>query len=156
MKQTLLALAVALAFGGPALAANEHDHGHGHGAQDAKLVLDHGKKWPTDEALRHGMENIRAALAAEKNKTTRISHPSPEDYAALAGWINQEVAGIVENCKLAPEADAQLHKVIGQIMAGAEVMEGKEKGVSPRTGALRVREALEQYGRYFDHPGWKL
>ena len=155
MKQTVLALAVALAFGGPALAANE-SHDHGHGSHDEKLVLNHGSRWPTDEALRHGMENIRAALVAERRATTRISHPSPEDYAALAGWINDEVAGIVQNCKLEPEADAQLHKVIAQVMAGAEAMQGKEKGVSPRAGAAQVREALEQYGRFFDHPGWKL
>lgn len=140
MKQALLAVAVALAFGGPALAANEHAHGH-----EAKLELNQGKKWATDEPLRQGMENIRAALATDKRP----------DYKALAAKINAEVAAIVQNCKLEPQADAELHKLIAEIMAGAEAMEGKEKGASPRAGAKRVAEALEQYGRYFDHPGWK-
>lgn len=149
MKQIVIAAAVALAFGGPALAANEHDHGHG--AHDAKLELNQGKKWATDEALRNGMNNIRAAMAAEK----AARNTDKEGYGALAAWVNDEVGHIVQNCKLEPQADAQLHKVIAQIMSGAEAMEGRDKGVSPRAGAVRVREALEQYQRHFDHPGWK-
>jgi hypothetical protein len=33
-------------------------------------------------------------------------------------------------------------------------MKGKEKK-SPRTGAGKVVDALNDYGQYFDHPGWK-
>ena len=33
--------------------------------------------------------------------------------------MNTEVAGIVQNCKLPPEADAQLHIVVAELMAGA-------------------------------------
>jgi hypothetical protein len=41
------------------------------------------------------------------------------------------------------------------MMSGVEAMEGKEKDVSPLAGASRVGQALNEYGRYFDHPGWK-
>lgn len=153
MKQALIAAAVALAFGGPALAAND-SHDHGHGAQDTRLELNQGKKWQTDEALRQGMENIRAALKANKDVFLGREQ-SAEKYAPFAAKVNSEVANIVKNCKLEPQADAQLHKVIGHMMSGVEAMEGKEKGVSPLAGASRVGQALNEYGRYFDHPGWK-
>jgi hypothetical protein len=65
------------------------------------------------------------------------------------------VAGIVQNCKLEPEADAQLHIVIAELMAGAEAMEGKVKGETRRAGAERVAKALNAYGEHFEHPGWK-
>lgn len=137
-----LALTAALAFGAP-LAYGQAAPQHDHGAAEVKLVLDQGKKWPTDAPLRQGMENIRAALGAGMK------------YQALANKVNAEVAGIVQNCKLEPDADAQLHLVIAELMAGAEAMEGKVKGETRRAGAEKVARALNAYGEHFDHAGWK-
>jgi hypothetical protein len=142
IRQTTIGIALALAFAGPA-AYGQATHEHDHGASEAKLVLDQGKKWPTDAPLRQGMENIRAALG------------SGMKYQALANKVNTEVAGIVQNCKLEPEADAQLHLVIAELMAGAEAMEGKVKGETRRAGAEKVARALSAYGEHFEHAGWK-
>jgi hypothetical protein len=136
ITRAAIAFAAALALGGAAFAAEEHHH---HGAAEAKLVLDHGKKWQTDAPLRKGMENIRAAMVA-KGK-----------YAAKAERVNAEVAYIVQNCKLPEDADAQLHLVIAELMAGADEM----KGEHAREGAGRVTKALNDYGKFFDHPGWR-
>ena len=140
--KTALAITVALAFGAP-LAYGQAGHDHGHAAAEAKLVLNQGQKWPTDAPLRQGMENIRAALGGGMK------------YAALAKKVNAEVAGIVQNCKLEPEADAQLHLVIADILAGVEAMEGKVKGEPRREGAEKIARALQAYGEHFDHAGWK-
>ena len=137
-KQTALALGFALALAGAAAAAGE-SHEHGHGAGEAKLVLDHGKKWQTDAPLRKGMENIRAVLATGQK---------PE---ALAELVNAEVAYIVQNCKLPEDADAQLHLLIAELLAGADAMKGEQ----PREGAERVAKALDRYGEFFEHPGWR-
>ena len=142
IRKTALALAVAVAFGAP-FAYGQAAHEHDHGAAEVKLVLDQGKKWPTDAPLRQGMENIRAALGAGMK------------YQALANKVNAEVAGIVQNCKLEPQADAQLHIVIAELMAGAEAMEGKVQGETRRDGAEKVARALNAYGAHFDHAGWK-
>jgi len=131
MRRGAIAAALALAFAAPAFAA-EDAHSHGHAAEEAKLVLDHGKKWPTDAPLRQGMENIRAVVAKGAKDE------------ALAKAVETEVAGIVQNCKLEPEADEQLHIVIAELMAGAEAKD-----------AERVAKALNAYGEHFDHAGWK-
>jgi hypothetical protein len=141
IRQAALAISVALAFAAP-VAHGQAGHDHGHAAGEAKLVLNQGKKWPTDAPLRQGMENIRAALGGGMK------------YQALANRVNAEVAGIVQNCKLEPEADAQLHLVIAEIMAGVEAMEGKAKGETRRAGAERIARALHAYGEHFDHAGW--
>jgi hypothetical protein len=147
-----IAFAVAAAFGLPAQAAGDaHSHDH---AGEAKLVLNHGKKWQTDAPLRQGMENIRAAVAKDL-KVIHANKATPAQYEALAKKVNTEVAGIVQNCKLDPEADAQLHIVIAELMAAAEVMEGKAKGEKPREGAVKAVKALNAYGKHFDHAGWK-
>ena len=142
MRQAALAVAVALAFTGPALAAGEV-HQHAGGAGELTLSLNQGQKWTTDAPLRQGMENIRAALG------------SGMKYQALASKVNAEVAGIVQNCKLEPEADAQLHLVIADIMAGVEALEGKAQGETRRAGAEKIARALDTYGEHFDHAGWK-
>ena len=153
MKSTLIhtALAAAVAFGAPALAA---EHAHDHDATGAALELNQGKKWPTDAPLRKGMSTMRAALAKDL-KLIHADKASDAQYEALATKLNGEVAYVVQNCKLDPKADAELHKVIAELLAGAEAMQGKEAGVARRDGAVRAVMALNAYGRFFDHPGWR-
>lgn len=154
-KPQALALAIILAgtlgHAGASLAATSHDHGHGEGAP--ALQLDAGKRWATDAPLREGMTEIRHALepqleAIHKNQLT------PEQYQAIAAKTEQQVAHIVANCKLPPDADAALHVIIGQIGESTEAMSGKSKA-RPRDGAVKLLGALNEYGRTFDHPGWK-
>ncbi len=134
-----------------------HDHEHDHGASSAAplvLALKQGRKWPTDASLRQGMGRIRDAM----------EEPMPAIYAAKADSaqfeirakrVNEQIAFIVQNCKLDKEADAMLHLVLAEIIAGAEAMEGKNKVLDRRSGAVKVMHALENYDRYFDHPGWR-
>ena len=76
------------------------------------------------------------------------------EYQALATTVSGRVAYAVEHCKLEPKADAMLHLVIADLMAGTESMEGKSSN-SRHDGAVQVLEALKSYGKYFQHPGWK-
>ena len=152
IRQGAVAAALALAFAGPAFAAGDaHPHD---AAGEAKLVLNQGKKWQTDAPLRQGMTNIRGAVAKDV-KAIHAGKATPKQYEALAQKVTTEVAGIVQNCKLEPEADAQLHIVIAELMAGVEAMEGKAQGETRQAGAERVAKALNAYGEHFDHAGWK-
>jgi hypothetical protein len=135
-----------------ALAATAHDHGQGAGT--TKLQLDHGRKWATDEPLRRGMGAVREAIhgaPAPLHKGTA----KPEAYAAVGNRIEAEVGRIVKECKLPPEADAQLHLVIADVIAGADALKGAKDGKAGRAGLIKVDSALTAYGKHFDHPGWK-
>lgn len=149
------AVAASLAMASaPSLAAGakaEHDH---HAAAPAKLSLDHGKKWGTDETLRTGMQRIRAAVEPQL-AAAHGGKLSPADYAALADKVENEVATIVGNCKLEPKADAMLHLVIADLGAGTDAMAGKVKKAKPEQGLVKVASAVNDYGRYFEHPGFK-
>lgn len=147
----LLAAAIAAVVSTAPLAA-EHAH-HGHDAP-ATLTLDHGKKWPTDGPLRQGMSGVRGAVA-QVLAAIHAETAKPRQYRELGRTVRKDVAYIVANCRLAPEADAMLHLVIAELLAGADAMEGKATGVTPRAGAIRVTQALDDYGRHFDHPGWQ-
>jgi len=130
-----------------------HQH-HSHGGVEAqKLQLNAGEKWAIDAPLRQAMNDINQAMA----KALPLIHQDQfgdEAYQALATTISQKVAYAVAHCKLEPKADAMLHLVIADLIAGAETMEGKTTN-SRHDGAVQVLEALKAYGQYFQHPGWK-
>jgi hypothetical protein len=137
-----------------AVFAAGEEHSHEHAAGGAKLVLDHGKKWRTDAVARRSMEKLRTALSADLN-AIHAGTETDAQYQALAERVNSEVANMVQNCKLEPRVDEQFHVVLTELLAAAEAMQGKDKDASTRHGAERMAKALNDYGRYFQHPGWK-
>ena len=152
MKPTLpLLLAIALAAPMGAFDADAHDHGK---AAPHKLELNAGKKWSTDDALRQGMTTIHASVS----QTLPAAHSGKakaSDYDAFGQTVSAQIAYIVENCKLDPKADAELHGLIGQMMNGAEAAQGKQGDAKRADGVVAVAKALNTYGDYFDHKGWK-
>ncbi|MDP3440682.1 MAG: hypothetical protein U0989_14380 [Azonexus sp.] len=155
-RNTLLALvAFHLTITAPAMAATDHaSHSHEHGSAVASLQLNAGQKWETDAALRQSMSNIRQAMTASLHAIHENRLPAKK-YDALAKKVEHEVGEIVANCKLAPEADAQLHLIVADLMTGAEQMAGKTKSVKRQRGAVGVIGALEKYSTYFEDAGFK-
>ncbi|HMM46551.1 MAG TPA: hypothetical protein PKC12_01040 [Thiobacillaceae bacterium] len=132
-------------------APEHHDHGH---AGAHTIQLDAGKKWATDDALRQGMDSIRA-LTETALPAAHAGTLTPAGYDALANDVNAQVAHIIDNCKLDARADAQLHIVIAELSDGIETMQGKRAGEARAMGVVHVSETLNTYGEHFDHPGWK-
>jgi hypothetical protein len=134
----------------PAFAAN-NAHEHGHEAHGATLQLNAGKKWETDAPLRKAMGEIRQSMASSLHAIHENKF-SAQAYGGLAKKVEGAVGAIVANCKLPPAADAQLHIVVADLLAGAEQMAGKAKRMD---GAVKVIGALDNYGKYFDDPGFQ-
>ena len=135
----------------PAASPSAHDHGAG---EPQKVELNAGKKWQIDAPLRQGMGAMRKAV----NHMLPLAHAGKAqaaDYDALGAEVSRQVAYIVENCKLDPKADAQLHIVIGEILGGVDAAQGKEGDKARAAGVVNIAQALNTYGRHFDHSGWK-
>ena len=126
---------------------------HQHEAGAHTLKLDDGKRWQTDAPLRHGMTAIRDAVSAD-HPAIHANKQTAGQYKALAGKIDGQIAYIVQNCRLAPEADAQLHVILTDLIDGSDLMKGTDKA-KHREGAVMIVGALEKYPQYFDHPGWR-
>ena len=106
-------------------------------------------KWPTDEPLRREMTELRGALAyAQKARL-----PSAE-YRALGDVLEYRVARIVDECQLPPEADANLHHVVAELVGAADALRAPD-GMHAAAAVRRATVALNEYGKAFDHPGWK-
>lgn len=147
----IAAALLVLCIGQPATAAAPHDH---HAGAEHGLAFDNGRKWPTDAPLRSAMTRIRDDIDASLHAIHR-NRLDKARYDALAATVEAQVADIVANCRLAPEADAQLHLIIARLLDGASAMAGRQSGVPRRQGAIRVIGALQDYGTYFDDPGWQ-
>ncbi|QLQ23466.1 MAG: hypothetical protein HZT41_00420 [Dechloromonas sp.] len=143
MNTKLAALLAALALAATAhVAAAGETHEHGHGAGEVqKLRLDAGRKWATDAPLRQAMDEINRALA----EALPLIHRNRFDdahYRALAATVNSQVAFAVDNCHLEPKADAMLHLVIADLVAGAGTMQGaaaSRRTMGPRRWRRRCR-----------------
>jgi hypothetical protein len=145
MKHAMIAVTLVAAACVGSLAAAPALAEHDHAAAEAALQLDNGKKWKTDAPLRKGMTDIRRRIQ-NMPKTAN-------EGAVLAKGIEGDIAYMVENCKLAPKADATLHVILSQITEGTHVL-GKAGAGEREQGMHRVQEALHTYEKYFDHPGW--
>lgn len=152
MKSSIILLiAATLAAPLTTLAATDS---HDHGAAKHKIELNAGKKWATDQPLREGMTSIKS-IAATTLPAAHADKATDADYDKFSKEVSAQVTNIVQNCKLDPKADAQLHNVIGDMMAGVEIAEGKQAGKKRAAGVVQAAQALNTYGKYFDHPGWK-
>ena len=148
-----LAAVFALGINAHAVAAGAaHDHAHD-AAAPTQLVLDHGKKWETDAPLRKRMGEIRSLLAP-RIPAIHAGKLSDAEYRKLGAAVEEKVGAIVAECKLPPEADAMLHLIVADLVAGADIMQGKAAG-KPADGAHKVTTAANAYGKYFDDKGWK-
>jgi hypothetical protein len=150
---TVLGLSVAGPGGANERAAPAHDHAHEHGAEATTLQLNDGRKWETDAPLRASMGRIRKAMSGALH-AIHADRLSPKAYDRLAQTVEREVGRIVAECRLPAAADAQLHLVVAELLAGAERMAGKADG-QRRAGAVQVIGALDDYGGHFDHAGFK-
>ena len=153
-KFPVLLASLALALSANSHAADAHQHDGHSSASPQPLQLNAGQKWATDAPLRQAMNDINQAMV----KALPLIHKNQfgdEAYQALAATVSQKVAYTVEHCKLEPQADAMLHLVIADLMAGAEKMEGKTAD-SRHDGAVRVLQALRAYGQYFQYPDWMV
>lgn len=149
----LIAAGIALSTAGFAAPAHKHDAPADHAAP-ATLQLNAGKKWETDEALRKAMASIRQSVEASLHQIHE-NRMSAAGYGKLAHKVEGEVGNIVSNCKLEPKADAQLHLIVADLLAGAEQMAGKIKKAKRQDGAVKVLGALDKYATYFDDPQFK-
>ncbi len=154
-KQPIAAavLAACLSAGVQVALAQGHGHSHNEGAP-AQLTLNDGKKWATDSHLRQGMTNIRTAMATEL-PAIHSGETTAQQYQALAQKVNDQISFILRNCKLERDADAMLHLVLAELIAGADAMTGKNGPDDRRHGAEKIVHALESYATYFDQPDWR-
>ncbi|HEY1042857.1 MAG TPA: hypothetical protein VGE60_03255 [Telluria sp.] len=140
-----MVLAACLASLVPSQARQSHDHHAEHAVKE--IELDHGRRWATDAPLRAGMERIRAAVA-----TATAQGLDDAKAQALVAAVEDGIAFMVRNCRLKPEADANLHVLLGRLAAAATAVKANPRAPD---GLPSMREAIGAYPRYFDHPGWQ-
>ena len=137
-----------------AMAADPHAHTAPGVAATSNLLLDNGRKWATDAPLRRGISAIRSVVA-HAPQAAHGGTAKPAVYADLGRRVEAQVGRIVAECKLEPRADAMLHLVVADLVAGADAMKAAKTGAEGQAGLERVAVALNAYGDYFDDKGFR-
>ena len=139
---TVVALPLLLAaVSAPAIAQDHH-----HPATTATQAVS-AQRWDTDAPLRAGMAQIREAVDALGHY--ELGHMGQESAVALATRIQQQIAYVVANCKLEPQADADLHVIIAELAASAQALKANPAGTS---AIPPMRHALQRYSVQFNDP----
>lgn len=128
------------------LSSESHTHEH----DGAAPALAEGERWATDAPLRASMLKIRAGVE-ETMSAYQIGALAPNQAQALGATVEENVAYMIQNCKLEPEPDAALHVLIGRMMTASEAM---KKDPSSQAGWPVLMAVLHDYEATFDHPGW--
>lgn len=135
--------------------ADAHDHAAAEHAHEehggAALTLNDGEQWETDEALRHGMLEIRAAVTV----LSPVFESGQLDQAQahqLSEAVQGSVNTMIEQCQLEADADANLHSILAMLLTGAAAL---ETAPLSSDGLPALQGALETYGHYFNHEGWQ-
>ena len=144
-SRVVVALLCALAAS-PVLPAAAQDHATHHATPPTTTPA---KRWTSDAPLRKGMAEIRAAVDALEHD--EHGHIGPEQAATLATAIENQVAYLVANCTLEPQADAVLHAIIGRLLRGTAALKADPQD---KAGVAMLRQALQDYAQHFDDPGW--
>lgn len=148
---TKFAIIAGMLFGmiaAPALVVAAEDDDHDHGQEVTELQLNNGEKWEIDAPLSLAMNKIRNAMNDQLDGIHANTLPQ-KNYVALSNEVNAQIAYMIENCKLEPAADAQLHIIIHDLMGGAEAMQTK---ANAQAGAVKVVGAIKNYTTYFNDP----
>ena len=137
----LTALATPLAH-----AQDGHEH---HAPAVAASQQTPAQQYATDAPLRKGMAQIRTAVDALGHYER--GHMGAEQAVTSATTIQEQIAYLVANCKLEPEADAALHGIIAKLGAGAQALKTNPANLA---AIPPMREALADYRRTFNDPAF--
>ena len=129
--------------------AQEHEHD----AQTHKLelALNHGKRWTIDESLHIGMTSLKREIEINL-EAIHNNQFSAVQYQELAGSLNDHLNFLFKNCKLEPQADAQLHILLAKIMRGLEQMKSAD---NQKQGVVLIIQSLDEYPAYFEDSDWQ-
>lgn len=134
-----------------AAASSEAHAAHIHANDATGPVLPEGDRWATDEPLRASMLKIRASVE-EAMPAYQSGALDPNQAQSLSATVEQNVAYMIQNCKLEPQPDAALHVLIGRMLTASEAM---KKDPASQAGWPELMAVLHDYTATFDHPGWR-
>lgn len=156
MQTHSIALAIillTLSLAGTATAQQDaHEQGHHemHAGEGLKLERPETGKWASDESLRQGMNELRAAFEPAHDAYRNDSFDA-DRAIELADTIEAKVNFMIANCQLSADADAELHKLLARALAAAKSL---RTAGDLHAGLHQLHRVLQTYGEYFEHPGW--
>lgn len=147
---TLTAILI-LGFGQAEAEDEHHHHGNQHQAgKKSKLSLNKGKKWATDKVLRNRMHDIHQ-LVEQNLERIHKGEMDDKEFQSMGSSIEDSINDIFKNCKLAPDADAQLHLILAKMITAKDQLKKAKATKKERHSAVEgILGGIKNYHRYFD------
>ncbi|HVH35996.1 MAG TPA: DnrO protein [Tahibacter sp.] len=129
--------------------AAHHAHAEHTAASTTTPAQAPAQRWASDAALRDGMGRVRAAL--DELHHYELGHLPPAAAQDQAAQIEAAIDYLFAHCRLAPEPDAALHRILLPLLTSAQRL---NRDPTQRDAIVAMRDAVAAYPRQFDDPGW--
>lgn len=125
-----------------------HDHEHAAHAAPVSTTAP-AQRWATDAPLREGMGRVREAL--DDLRHYEMGHMTADMARERAVTVEDAVKFMFAHCKLAPEPDGALHRILVPLLAAAQRLDKEPTDLS---AVAAMRDAVASYSDQFDDPQW--
>lgn len=121
----------------PAVTADKHQ---------SALSLNNGVKWRSDENTRRHVANLSSRI----NGFNKLSDPQINDYHALASNMQDELNGLVKECRMKGAEHEALHHWLEPVLQHVKELKeaGSVKDARETLGQLAVQ--VQKFNQYFN------
>ena len=114
--------------------------------EEAKLTLNNGVKWASDESTFSGMEKLKSALS---HFSENSSTPSIAEYNSLGETLAMINKDIISQCSMKGEDHDQLHIVLVPMLANVDVIKNGQDITAIKENNAALSKGLELFFEHF-------
>lgn len=121
-------------------------YAHEEHSEVATLSLNNGAKWQTDESTRTHAAKLNALV----DDFTKSANPELNNYHAFAGTVQNELNGLINDCKMkGPEHDA-LHVWLEPVLKETNNIRTATTIENAKQATERLAQNVQKFNQYFD------
>jgi hypothetical protein len=125
-----------------------HDeHAGGAKTEASALTLNNGGKWQADERTQFHAANLNALV----ERFSKKAHADYEAYQVFAADIQNELAGLVKDCKMKGADHDALHLWLEPVMKDANALEKAATASDGKIIAGRLITNIQKFNQYFEN-----
>ena len=124
-----------------------HKHSNEEEAESGGLALNKGNKWQTDESTRFHAANLNAAIDVFNKKES----VDVEAYGVFAATMQEELGGLVRDCKMKGADHDALHLWLEPVMKDVKDLKEAATAKERKQVSERLTLNVQKFNQYFEN-----
>jgi hypothetical protein len=116
-------------------------------AHSAKLALNKGSKWNTDESTRFHAANLNTAIEAFNKK----KEPGVDEYHSFAAELQTELGALLKACRMKGADHEALHLWLGPVMKHTADLKSVTTAEDGKQVTEQLSADIQKFNQYFQN-----